>query len=72
MEKKNSAVINAKQITLSLKRSHTNMKSSVMNADDAVSILLQDGAILGGFIYEHLLMYLISYYDYYDWQYYCC
>jgi hypothetical protein len=53
MDNKAAAVTNARSITASLKRVHTNMTSSVTNADDAVSILLQDGAILQDTLHDH-------------------
>ena len=54
MDKKAAdAVTDARQITASLRRVHTNMTSSVMNADEAVSVLLQDGAILEDSLHDH-------------------
>jgi hypothetical protein len=53
MDSKAAAVTNARSITASLKRVHTSMSSSVTNADDAVSILLQDGAILQDTLHDH-------------------
>jgi hypothetical protein len=48
-----AAVTDARQITASLRRVHTTMSSSVMNADEAVSVLLQDGAILEDTLQDH-------------------
>ena len=53
MSKATAAVSDAKEITASLRRVHTNMTSSVMNADEAVSVLLQDGAILEDSLHDH-------------------
>ena len=48
-----AAVSDARQITAALRRVRTNMSSSVMNADEAVSLLLQDGAILEDTLQDH-------------------
>ena len=53
MEKSTAAASDARQITSALRRVHKTISSSVMNADEAVSVLLQDGAILEDTLQDH-------------------
>ena len=53
MEKSTAAASDARQITSALRRVHKTISSTVTNADEAVSVLLQDGAILEDTLQDH-------------------
>ena len=51
--KRKAALTDAKQITSSLQRVRENMAAGVMQADEAVNVLLQDGAIIQDSLHDH-------------------
>lgn len=51
--KRKAALTDAKQITSSLQRVRENMAAGVMQADEAVTVLLQDGAIIQDSLHDH-------------------
>ena len=53
MEKSTAAASDARQITSALRRVQKAISSSVTSADEAVSVLLQDGAILEDTLQDH-------------------